>query len=61
MKTPPLIVLALAQPEWFDDVPFCSESCESHDGKRCELTGNRPSSICEPTVKEMAELIKAST
>lgn len=35
-------------------VPFCSgDECGRYDGKRCWLTGNRPSGICEPAVAEM--------
>lgn len=38
-------------------VPRCSESCEQHDGKRCRLLGQRPATICEPAVEEMALVI----
>ena len=31
-------------------VPYCSEQCPQHDGKRCRIMGVRPSSICEPEV-----------
>ena len=41
------------EPEWFDGLPCCSESCPSHDGKRCELMGFRPSRLCEPAVAEI--------
>lgn len=36
-------------------VPFCSESCPLHDGKRCEATGFRPGRICEPAVIRLVE------
>ncbi|MGK3981379.1 hypothetical protein WMF38_57810 [Sorangium sp. So ce118] len=36
-------------------VPLCSENrCPSYDGKRCEETGFRPHTICEPEVIAMA-------
>lgn len=35
-------------------VPWCSESCPSHDGKRCIQLGHRPDAICEPAAREMA-------
>jgi len=31
-------------------VPYCSEQCPQHDGKRCRIMGGRPSAICEPEV-----------
>jgi hypothetical protein len=37
-------------------VPWCTEErCPSHDGKRCREIGFKPSRICEPEVKAMAE------
>lgn len=41
------------EPEWFEGIPCCSESCASFDGKRCELLGFRPGRICEPAVREV--------
>lgn len=35
-------------------IPWCDDSCPQHDGKRCQITGFRPSSICEPAVGNMA-------
>jgi len=31
-------------------VPYCSEQCPQHDGKRCRIMGVQPSLICEPEV-----------
>jgi len=44
-----------AQPD-IDDrgVPYCTESCLEHDGKRCKLLGARPGNLCEPEVAIMA-------
>jgi len=39
-------------------VPWCIEKCKEHDGKRCELLGHRPDSICEPYVIKLVEKIK---
>lgn len=41
-------------------VPWCDEDgCHHYDGKRCQLIGARPSSICEPAVVGMAaELVQ---
>ena len=39
-------------------VPFCNENCPQHDGKRCRVLGMRPDNICEPTVVEMARLLR---
>lgn len=47
-----------AAPSWErGDVPACAEDCVLYDGKRCRATGFRPSSICEPVVERMAELL----
>ena len=40
-------------------LPLCTESCPSHDGKRCRVLGQRPSRICEPAVEAMAERLEA--
>ena len=45
-------------PQWDGSgVPFCSEECPHHDGKRCRLLGSRPDSICEPVVTQMAKAL----
>jgi hypothetical protein len=45
-----------AMPRWEGGVPFCRyDDCVHYDGKRCELLGERPSSLCEPVVAGMAE------
>jgi hypothetical protein len=41
-------------------VPFCSESCRHHDGKRCRIMGFQPGAICEPTVIELVRRVKAA-
>jgi hypothetical protein len=39
-------------------VPQCAqEQCRHFDGKRCELMGFEPGSICEPAVAQMSEAI----
>jgi hypothetical protein len=43
------------QPQWTNDVPFCSENCEKHDGKRCEILGSRAPDVCEPAVKDYVQ------
>lgn len=49
------------RPDWTDLlVPWCSEKCPSHDGKRCELMGCEPSRICEPAVIDMASRAAAA-
>lgn len=57
----PVIILDLREqridPRWSDNVPWCDERCAQHDGKRCQVTGLRPDGICEPAVKEMAEVL----
>jgi len=47
----------------FDErgVPWCTrEDCPAFDGKRCELLGFRPGSLCEPQVAEMARQLRAA-
>lgn len=41
------------QPEMEKGIPICSERCPSYDGKRCDITGFRPSRVCEPAVREI--------
>ena len=54
-----LVAIADAEPEWTSDgQPVCSQSCPSHDGKRCQLIGFRPSMLCEPAVVAMADEIR---
>ncbi len=46
------------KPDWGSDgaAPFCSERCPSFDGKRCEILGHRPGSLCEPAVRDAIPL-----
>lgn len=46
-----------ARPVWFEEVPHCSEACPHFDGKRCALLGLRAPLICEPVVREMAQML----
>lgn len=34
-------------------VGFCDDACPQYDGKRCELTGFRPSGVCEPWAQRL--------
>lgn len=48
------------EPMWDElhAIPHCSEDdCRHYDGKRCELMGFQPDSICEPAVHRMSEAI----
>ncbi len=51
-----------ARPEWaVSGLPWCSrEECPAYDGKRCRLTGSRPSNICEPAVDAMGSLLTSA-
>lgn len=50
-----------ARPRWGDDVPYCSRGdCPLYGGERCEATGFRPDSSCEPAVIGMADAIRAA-
>ncbi len=42
--------LPTIEPEVLSGVPFCSDNCPQHDGKRCRLLGAGPGNICEPGV-----------
>jgi hypothetical protein len=42
-----------------DPLPFCTDSCQQHDGKRCRLTGFRPDVMCEPAVRLVYAEVKA--
>lgn len=44
----------LIQPSYVEGIPECSETCPSHDGKRCKVQGCRPGLLCRPAVAEMA-------
>lgn len=50
-----------AAPSWGQHgVPMCAQDdCGLYDGKRCRAMGCRPSSVCEPVVERMAELLSA--
>lgn len=39
-------------------IPFCTETCARHDGKRCTVLGYRPSHICEPAVAALVTRIE---
>ena len=41
-------------------VPFCTEECRQHDGKRCRLLGFRPGNICEPAVVDLVAKLRAA-
>ena len=44
------------EPRWSSDVPWCAEgACPKFDGKRCEVIGARPGSVCEPAVIELTK------
>ena len=50
---------AKAAPYWTETLPYCSEGCPQHDGKRCMLMGFKPGSFCEPALETMTiELAK---
>lgn len=46
-------------PTWNHGVPFCNEHCPYHDGKRCQLIGQRPGHLCEPCVQAMGSALTA--
>jgi hypothetical protein len=46
-------------PDWHRGIPHCDHRCPYHDGKRCELTGFRPGTLCEPVVVQMAAKLQA--
>lgn len=45
------------EPKWVDRTPVCVESCPSHDGKCCMVTGCRPDNFCEPAIQRMHDAI----
>ena len=39
-----------------DKLPFCTEECPSHDGKRCDILGRRPGyGLCQPAIADLIE------
>ena len=42
--------VAQVMPNWDENVPYCTDRCPEHDGKRCRILGHRPDGICEPAV-----------
>jgi len=48
------------KPKWEEGVPHCSEDPSCYDGKRCWLMGIRPSTLCEPAVRQMSEALKVA-
>lgn len=50
-----------ARPAWDGAVPGCSDRCPHYDGKRCELTGNRPYGVCAPAVEAMGAILDDPT
>lgn len=51
-----------ARPLYYDDdpeVPFCTDTCPEHDGKRCSILGRRPGELCLPMVKAMGKKLEA--
>jgi hypothetical protein len=44
------VVLVDIRPAVVDRVPFCTERGPKFDGKRCDVLGRRPGSICEPAI-----------
>jgi hypothetical protein len=43
-----------------DGIPYCSyEACAQYDGKRCRELAQRPDSLCEPQISDMARDLAA--
>lgn len=43
-----------------DGIPYCSyEACAQYDGKRCREMAQRPASMCEPQIADMARELAA--
>lgn len=43
-----------------DGIPYCSfEACAQYDGKRCRELAQRPASMCEPQIADMARDLAA--
>ena len=51
----------LPAPDFASGLPVCSDECPHHDGKRCELTGFRPDTHCEPVLFEMVSLLEEAS
>lgn len=47
--------LPAIEPDVCGGIPFCSERCPQHDGKRCRILGLKPGNICEPGVSRILE------
>lgn len=39
-------------------VPSCTETCPSHDGKRCRVLGLKAGGICEPAVIDIVVALR---
>lgn len=37
-------------------IPWCNERCPYFDGKRCELLGHPPESVCLPGVQILVDM-----
>lgn len=48
-------------PDYDSGVPVCREHCARHDGKRCEILGERAPLLCEPVVQAMAQMLTDAT
>lgn len=42
------------EPNVHDGISWCSESCRSHDGKRCKIIGGEPETVCTPDNQRLA-------
>lgn len=57
MSKPPIELPGTQKPVWVGQTPLCSyDGCPEYDGKRCELEGHRPDSICGPAVRQLVTL-----
>ena len=45
--------MSTQNPKREDDIPWCDESCEAYDGRRCGILGHEPTTICQLVVKDM--------
>lgn len=52
-KKPPELIGHHIEPDWEADVPLCTSTCRQWDGKRCQLLGSQPSTLCEPAVEDV--------
>lgn len=50
----PIRLSPTVEPDWLPSqnvvLPYCTDQCASHDGKRCTILGYRHDSVCEPAV-----------